>query len=99
MWWFITYLSSIMCGRMWPKRRYNFIISAFAHTGQFSGDLRLVDNSGRTGGSSGRLEFYYIGLWGTVCENGFSSNDARVACRQLGYSTSTPRYGRVGTLG
>ena len=56
-----------------------------------NGDLRLVDNSGRTGGSSGRLEVYYSGQWGTVCQDSFGSNDARVACRQLGFSNYT-RY-------
>ncbi len=68
------------------------------YTGQLNGDLRLVDRSGQTRGSSGRLEVYYIGQWGTVCRDNFSPSDARVACRQLGFSTYT-RYGRVGLLG
>ncbi len=63
-----------------------------------SGDLRLVDSSSQTGGSSGRLEVYYSGQWGTVCDDRFGVNDARVACRQLGFYTYT-RYGTVGTLG
>ncbi len=63
-----------------------------------SGDLRLVGRSGRTGGPSGRLEFYYSGQWGTVCDDRFGINDARVACRQLGFSTYS-QYGSVGTLG
>ncbi len=52
------------------------------------GDLRLVSSLGRTGVSSGRLEFYYNGQWGTVCNDRFDSNDAMVACRQLGYAGS-----------
>ncbi len=62
------------------------------------GDLRLISNSGQTGGSSGRLEVYNNGQWGTVCDDNFSPNDARVACRQLGFLTYT-QYGTVGTLG
>ncbi len=68
------------------------------YTGQSSGDLRLVDNSGLTGGSSGRLEVYYSEQWGTVCDDRFDSIDAGVACRQLGFSTYT-LYETVGALG
>ena len=45
------------------------------------GDLRI---SG--GGDYGRLEFrWYNNTWGGVCDNGFHYEEARVACRQLGY--------------
>jgi len=39
------------------------------------------------GGSSreGRLEVYHKGIWGTVCNNGFTDAAARVVCHSLGY--------------
>ena len=54
--------------------------------------------SGSTGGSSGRLEVYYNGQWGTVCRDLFSRNDGQVACKQLGFDIAD-QYGIAETLG
>ena len=48
-------------------------------------DIRLVNG---TTAFEGRVEICWNETWGTICDGFWSTNDAQVACRQLGYSTS-----------
>jgi len=45
-------------------------------------NVRLIGSSRPT---KGRLEVHYNGIWGTVCDNGFTNAAARVVCYSLGY--------------
>ena len=67
--------------------------------GQTSGDLRLVARNGRTSSSltAGRLEVYYNGEWGTVCDDEFGATAARIACNQLGFSAGYYDYETIGS--
>ena len=52
----------------------------------YDGEIRLI---GGTDATNGRLEVCTGGQWGTVCDDAFDNNDAKVVCRQLGLPTES----------
>ncbi|KAM9211327.1 LOW QUALITY PROTEIN: scavenger receptor cysteine-rich domain-containing protein DMBT1-like [Leptosomus discolor] len=58
-------------------------------------ELRLVNGPNSC---AGRLEVLHNQQWGSVCDNGWDMEDAKVVCRQLGCSTpiSAPGWARFG---
>lgn len=54
------------------------------HSGCTTGDLRLAGSGFYS--NQGRVELCNNNLWGTVCDDFWSTADALVVCRQLGYS-------------
>ena len=64
-----------------------------------SSAVRLVTTNGATSANltAGRVDIFYAGLWGTICNDGFSSSDARALCHILTGSSTVLAYGTVGS--
>ncbi|CAE1178035.1 DMBT1 [Acanthosepion pharaonis] len=56
-------------------------------------DSVIIQLVGSNDGSAGRVEIFYQEQWGTVCDDQWDNNDARVICRMLGFSDGTSTVG------
>lgn len=45
----------------------------------------MVGGNERRGGVEGRVEVRQYGIWGTVCDDNFGTNEALVICNNLGF--------------
>ena len=51
------------------------------------GDLRVIPLAETDAEYEGRLEIYHEGEWGGICDDYWGIQNARVACRELGFGS------------
>ena len=65
----------------------------------FFGRLGVLRLAGGNWNGEGRVEIFHKGSWGTVCDDFWDINDARVVCREIGYqnAVSAPQSAHFGS--
>lgn len=61
------------------------------------GSIRLVNGTGRQL-YEGRVEVCISNHWGTICDDGWSSNEATAVCQQLGFTNGSAQSLRYNFL-
>ena len=97
---FVVVLSLFVFFLTGVHRKLVTYLSTLSDTAPSRGELRLVRGSATSYSyTSGRLEIYMNGRWGTICNDAdFGRTEAIVACQQLGWSGASS-YGYSSSLG